>query len=579
MPGAADFVQRTVHALEAGGLAVWIKRGLVVAVLIFLAGYYLWHFRGLATSDAMDQAQVARHIATGHGWSTSLARPLAVGVLKSHGKNVASQIWVDTYNAPLPPLVNAIALAAVKSHLEMSANTMIYAGDKAIAVTAVIFFFLSVIVLFFIARRLFDQRLAIYACALVLLSDTIWQYSMSGLPQMLLLFLFNVTLYFLVRAVQAKYEAEATPIIPWLAAAGLGFGLLALSHALTIWIFLAALIFSVFYFRPRGIAAGVLLGAFAIVYVPWMIRTIVVSGSPAGMAWYALFDNVNKSEAAWMRYLSFDPESIGWGAFRAKFTGNVISQFNRIFEYLGWNVVAMSFFVALLHPFKRLETSGIRWLVLSMWGGAVVGMIVYGLSEEQGYAANQLHLLFIPIMICYGFAFLMVQWSRLELTFPFARAAFITGLFLLCSFPMLNTMVLSGRKPLIMWPPYVPPYIAVMRSWMQPNEIITSDMPWAIAWYADRRSVWLPDTVQNFTELSDYKTLGNSISALYLTPISGSNNKYGDIVKGEYKDWGGIIQHTSNLEKFSLKYPTLALGVNEECVFISDTDRTKIKPK
>ena len=69
---------------------------------------------------------------------------------------------------------------------------MIYAGDKAIAVTAIIFFFLSVVVLFFVARRLFDQRLAIYACALVLLCDMIWQYSMSGLPQMLLLFLFNV---------------------------------------------------------------------------------------------------------------------------------------------------------------------------------------------------------------------------------------------------------------------------------------------------------------------------------------------------------------------------------------------------
>ena len=114
---------------------------------------------------------------------------------------------------------------------------------------------------------------------------------------------------------------------------------------------------------------------------------------------------------------------------------------------------------------------------------------------------------------------------------------------------------------------------------MQPTELTASDMPWAIAWYADRRSVWIPDTVQNFSELSDYKTLGGPISALYLTPISGSNNKYGDILKGEYKDWAGIIQHTANLEKFTLKYPTLALGVNEECVFISDTDRTKIKPQ
>src|SRR3954469_10966214 len=195
MPGAADFVQRAVHAMEAGGLAVWIKRGLIVVVIFFLGGYYLWHFRGLETSQAMDQAQIAREIASGHGFGTNFARPLAYGQLKANGKDPAKQIWVDTYNAPLPPLVNSIALLAVKSHWKQRPNDLIYAGDKAIAVLSVIFFVLSVLVLFFIARRLFDQLIAIFACSLVLLSDTIWQYSLSGLPQMLLLLLFNSTIY------------------------------------------------------------------------------------------------------------------------------------------------------------------------------------------------------------------------------------------------------------------------------------------------------------------------------------------------------------------------------------------------
>src|SRR3954452_13302455 len=115
MPGAADFVQRAVHALEAGGLAVWIRRGLVIVVIFFLAGYYLWHFRGLATSQAMDQAQIGRAIASGKGWSTNFARPLAFGQLRANGKDAATAVWTDTYNAPLPPLVNAIALLAVKA--------------------------------------------------------------------------------------------------------------------------------------------------------------------------------------------------------------------------------------------------------------------------------------------------------------------------------------------------------------------------------------------------------------------------------------------------------------------------------
>src|SRR5947199_7856612 len=109
MPGSADFIQRAVHAMEAGGLAVWIRRGLVVLTIALIGiFYFMSQFRGLATSQAMDQAQIGRAIANGQGWSSKFARPISIGQLQGHGKNVATQIWVDSYNAPLPPLVNAI---------------------------------------------------------------------------------------------------------------------------------------------------------------------------------------------------------------------------------------------------------------------------------------------------------------------------------------------------------------------------------------------------------------------------------------------------------------------------------------
>ena len=66
MPGSADFVQRMVHHLEAGELAVWTKRALALVAIITLAIFYISHFRGLATAQAMDQAQIGREIASGH---------------------------------------------------------------------------------------------------------------------------------------------------------------------------------------------------------------------------------------------------------------------------------------------------------------------------------------------------------------------------------------------------------------------------------------------------------------------------------------------------------------------------------
>ncbi len=354
----------------------------------------------------------------------------------------------------------------------------------------------------------------------------------------------------------------------------LGFGLLALSHALTIWIFLPALVFAVLYFRPRLWTAALLLAPFLLLYTPWLLRNYFVCGNPAGAAIYSFFDQIGLSEAGHMRHTVIDFQTIGLGALRNKIGGNITSQTGKIFQYFGGSVVALFFFAALLHRFRRPSTAVLRWFVLALWIGAVAGMTVYGISEEQGVAANQLHLLFVPIMTCFGLAYLLVQWNRLEIENRLARFAFLSLLFVLCGWPMLFNLLLAGNKASVRWPPYVPPYIAVINDWMKPNEITATDMPWAVAWYADRRAVWLPDTVRAFSEMSDYDLLGGKINAIYLTPISGSGNTLRDILKGEYKDWAQVILRNLDLPKFPLKWATL-LGLENECVFFSDYDRQK----
>jgi 4-amino-4-deoxy-L-arabinose transferase-like glycosyltransferase len=571
MPGSADFVQGLVHAIEAGGLAVWIRRTLLAVVVVTVALIYMYSFRGLATSQAIDQAQIGRSIASGHGWRTDFVRPRALGQLQAHGKNIG-RVWLDTYNAPLPPFINAIALFPIKSRLSAGASEFVFVGDKVIVLMALALFFASIVVIFFTARRLFDRKLAFLVCGLVLICETFWDYALSGLPQMLLLLLFSATFYVLVRAVIT--QCSGGRLGPWLVALGAGFGLLALTHALTIWMFGAALVFCVFFFKPRGWAAGIILAAFLVVYTPWLLRNFILTGNPAGVAFYSLLDGIRHSEAGWMRQVNFDSAGLDLGAFRNKITGNLGSQTGRIFEYLGWSVVAAAFFVSLLHPFRRKETSIIRWFILAIWAGAVLGMAVSGLNEEQGVAANQLHLLFIPLMSCYGLAYLLVQWNRLGISLSLARLAFIVGLFLLCGFPMLMSlwdMLFGSGRTVSRWPPYAPPYIGSLSTMMNPEEVIASDMPWAVAWYANRHSVWVPYTVKMFTDLSDYKVLGGPVNGLLLTPISGSQNKFGDILKGEYREWAPAIQRTSVMESFPLKVGTY-LGV-EDYLFFSDRDR------
>src|SRR5581483_2757573 len=283
MPSEAA-IQKAIHTLEMGKLAPWLRRALFVTVIFALATYYLLHeFNGLATSQAMDQAQIGRAIVEGHGWHTKFIRPLAVGELQRHGKEVTQAVWKDTYNAPLPPLIDAFVLLLV-GNAKMTSKDMIYSADHVIALISVLFFICSLGVLYLIAVQLFDQFLARLACGLVMICDMMWRYSLSGLPQMLLLLLFLLTIHALIGAIRAQYLGGCTWL--WIAAIGLGFGLLALTHALTIWMFIPVLAFSFLWFKPRGRVALVMLGVFLLTYAPWLIRNYKVCGNPCGLAIY-----------------------------------------------------------------------------------------------------------------------------------------------------------------------------------------------------------------------------------------------------------------------------------------------------
>src|SRR6266446_4377673 len=178
---AEELIQRGVHAIETGNLAVWLRRGLLAVGVIAVATVYMYNFRGLATSQAMDQAQIGRNTAAGYPWYSNFVRPRAIGQLQAHGKIVPRRIWIDTYNAPLPPLIDAIALFPFKSHLSMGRDT-VYTGDKIIVLMSIAIFFASIAILFFLVRRLFDQKFALIVCGLMLICEMFWRYAISGLP-------------------------------------------------------------------------------------------------------------------------------------------------------------------------------------------------------------------------------------------------------------------------------------------------------------------------------------------------------------------------------------------------------------
>ena len=542
----------------------WLAVAAAVATLVFL--YLFVQFRGLSSPTAMDQAQIARSLAAGEGFSTKYLRPFAIWQLEHAGKPVPTGNFPDFFQSPLNPLVNTLPLKLVQSAWKLGPLDVVYIGDRMIAATSILFFLLSVAVWFLIARRLFDQKLAVISCAIILLTDLFWEFSLSGLPQMLMLLIFSGVCWMTLRALEKN---QTRSVLMSAAATGLLFGLMILAHGAAVWILLGWLVFAGIAFRPRSLTILAALAGSAIVVAPWIWRNHTVCGNPLGIAGYELLAPVLESESGYLRSLKQAP-TLETMRPVTRLQAALRTHTGQILSFLGMNLVGLMFFASLLHKFPVGPTARFRWAVVLMWLGAWLGMALCGVDGP--IHSNQLHVLFLPVFIFYGLAFLLDLWNRLEISSPAIRRAFPLLLILLCSLPLISRVV---AKPVaaIQWPPYVPPFIAILGEWYGEKEIIASDMPWAVAWYANRHSLLLPQTIKDFSKISDFRLLGESLTGIYLTPVTGNRRLFSEIYKGPYDDWVLLIERPPpDPLQFILPFFT-PLPIDGECILFADRDR------
>ena len=561
-------VQEIVHALEEGSLKQAVLVAALFAAVAGLAALYLFfNFRGLDNETAMDQAQVGRQIAAGAGYSTLYVRPLAMWQFLGHEERLPSGYFPDTYNFPLNPLVNAAVLRPIKRWWPMTPTDLVYAGDRAVAAVGVVFFLASVFVLFFLVRSLFDRKIAWLTVGLVLVSDMMWRFSVSGLPQMLMLFLFTLGMALFHNALSARDEQRTGRMLMMLSGTAVLLGLMTLAQPVAAWIFLGFLGFVFAWFKPRAVSGLLVFFLYLGTVTPWLVRNYMVCGNPLGLGLFSILDGTTGSELSFMSTLQ--PDLTAFGAVRAKLRGGLAMQLENLFGYLGYSAAAAAFFFSMIHLFRRRETTLLRWGLALMWLSASLGMAFF--SPRGAVSANQLHMLFLPLFSAYGIAFLLVLWNRIDLRLPAARTAFVTVVFAITALPMAINL-LTAPPQRVHWPPYVPPFINAVANWMEPGEVLCSDMPWATAWYGGRLSLLLPATVKQFTDIHDYKYLGGPVNGIYLTPVSGNRPWLSQIAKGEYREWATFIMRTAELNGFPLKFFT-PLPIDNECVFYSNRDR------
>jgi len=85
----SERIQHLIHALEVGALSRRLHfLPLAVAVIGLAVLYDLNSYRGFNSMEAMDAAQVARHVAEGNGYTTDFIRPFSVYLLQKHNHEI-----------------------------------------------------------------------------------------------------------------------------------------------------------------------------------------------------------------------------------------------------------------------------------------------------------------------------------------------------------------------------------------------------------------------------------------------------------------------------------------------------------
>ena len=519
-----------------------------MALLLFMELFVT--YRGLSNPQGMEHAQLAREIARGAGLHTKVVRPYAWQQFIQHGLDVPVLELPDTLTPPLQPLVLAAVFHFFAADFHYDGKQTVYLMDRVVAATGLFFFLAAAGVMWFTARRLFDEKIAGWTFVALMVCQFLWDVARSGLPQMMALLLFTVAIHTLAVGMERTVRGQGAVFQSFVI--GLMSALMVLTHWMAVWIVLGLVAVAAWQLRPRFLSAFCVGLPPLLALAGWAMRNHAVCGDYFGSVKATLQSTMVFFSDSWlMRDFTGQTPSALAEFVSKKLLTNLYLQTHDLFAHLGGMFPALFFFPALLHPFRKPEVRALARSLAVIWLLAMVGMAFTGLPAQER-DANQIHSLFLPVMTMSGFAFIGVLWGRLGLSHPHfgwwrqhaaaAAACAVTALPMMVNLPTEVMSSLNAEGHLAHWPPYLPDRIVKIVSYVPGNEIVFSDVPWAVAWYADRTCAWLPMEQEQFFLMRDVAKRQNvRVGGLLLTPESVKGENLGEIFTGENHDWTPVI--------------------------------------
>jgi len=417
-----------------------------------------------------------------------------------------------------------------------------------------VLFFGAIVVLFFLARKLFDADVAGLSAIFLLGNELFWRFSVSGLSTMLLLLIFLGLVWCVVLVEQESRAPKwgQKGLLGFAAAAGALVGLGALTRYSFGWLIIPVLLFLIVFGRPRRVVLALLAFiAFIAVLGPWVARTYHLSGSPFGTSTYAILEGITFPENRLQRSLEPDlSQGVVLSAFWQKLIGNTRQILENDIPKLGGSWVTALFLAGLLMGFRNPSLKRLRYFLVSC---LAVLTIVQALGRTQlsedspEINSENLLVLVAPVALMYGVSLFFILLDQIKMPFPQLRYVAVAIFSVAACFPMLFVFLPPKTGPLA-YPPYYPPAIQDIAGWLKESELVMTDIPWAMAWYGKRQAVWLtlkagpdkndPNTHEDFFAINDCQ---KPINVLYLTPQTMDSRFVTQWVRAGELSWGSFI--------------------------------------
>jgi hypothetical protein len=605
-----ELLQKSIHLFDVGTGSRYLRFVLLGLAVVGLALIYnLRAYRNFSNPEAMDAAQLARNIAEGKGYTTLFIRPFSLYLVQSHNEakhakapaatnqvdfaRIKSNAHPDLANPPVYPLVLAglMKIRTFRYPVELTkpfwsdnSHFWRYQPDFQIAVFNEILLLGVVVLTFFLARKLFDVNVAWLTAFLSVGCSLLWRFSVAGLSTILLMVIFLGLTWCLLRIEEAAREPEPHlgRLLGLVLAAGGLTGVGALTQYAFGWTIVPVALFLFFFSGQRRVlhmlAAG---GIFVAVLTPWVIRNFAVSGTPFGTAGYAIFEQTALFPQFQLER-SIHPDlghTLWLRLWLIKFLPNVQALLVNELPRLGDSWASILFLAGLLLGFRGMAARRMRYFLLMCLGTFIVVQALgrTQLSDESPQVNSEnLLVLLVPLVFCYGASFFFTFLEQMRL--PAVQLRYlVTAVFVVLScLPMILIVTfISPRVSPITYPPYYPPDIQQTAGWMKENELMMSDVPWAVAWYGQHQCAWLTlNTQDDFFAINDYL---KPVQALYITPETMNGKFASEMVRPGEQSWGrfivlGVLQNQIP-QGFPLRNaPT---GFLPERLFLTDRERWK----